>query len=133
MAGDELAGLTGDQLIERGAALETELVALRAEYARLDAAIRANPALLKPGIKLFINSGAAIAGLFLAPIALNWPVLVTAIGIVMAAWDALDFEGKASRDVWERYRLHRMRARIREIQSDLDVITTLLTQRLGPP
>ncbi len=127
--------LTDDQLIDLGAALETELAVLRAAHAAMttSAANAAGSALLKPGIKLGINSVVAFAGFVLAPVTLNLSLFFTVIGSGMTVWDGVDFGRDAGHLLGLRLQSRRRRRRTDEIAAQLRDIATILTRRVSAP
>lgn len=132
MPDENFASLSDDQLVERGAALETERAEIHAELTRLrqgDSAAR----LLKPGVKLGINGALSVAGLALAPLTLNLSLGLTIIGMGMSVWDGLGFVKEAAEPFRAGYQARRLRRRGRDIDAALQEIEAILTARLGPP
>lgn len=128
----ELASLTSDQLIDLGAELENQLDELNEELLA-DTGKAKSEALVKPGIKLGINTGLCAAGLALGPISLNLSFSLTTIGAAMTIWDAVDLSRVASLALRARLRNRRLRQRIAVIRTQLREIEATITSRLRPP
>jgi hypothetical protein len=129
------AGLSNDQLVDLGATLEIERAQIRLSLNLIIAA--SNPGtgkpLLKPGIKLGINSALIIAGLSLAPVTLNISLALTVIGAAMTSWDGVDFINDARTSTSQRRKVARLRRRAAEVEDTLLEIDALLSKRLTEP
>lgn len=128
----KLHSLTSDQLIDLGADLETELEELNAELLA-DVGKAKTEALLKPGVKLGINTAVCATGLALAPFSIDLSFSLTTIGAAMTIWDAVDFTRMASLTLRSRLRNKRLRQRVIALRAQLRDIEATITSRFGPP
>ncbi len=130
----ELQALTNDRLVDLGAELEQEAEKLRLELDNLVFDLNSGrKEQIKPGLKLAINAGLAVAGILLAPITVSWSLFVTVAGLVMIGLDLNAFGSEAQKIVVKRQRASLLRRRAAAVNAALQEIDRLLTERLGNP
>jgi len=117
-------------LLDLGAQLETELDQAEARLAAIRTALtQRRRQLLKPGAKLAINAGAALAGIALSPITFGWSLIATGVGICVTLWHAVEYGIEARTALALHKEARQLRVDVRLIRMQLEEIGALLELR----
>lgn len=123
--------LSDDLLIDLGAQLENDLNEVRLKPDILVEQLQTKQTgLLKPGVKLSLNTAIGIAGIALAPITLNISLILSIFSGVITVSDAFDFSDDLNRYRTDRGKIRRLRRLQSEIDRQLRDIELVLGQRL---
>jgi hypothetical protein len=121
-----------DALIDLGAQLETELAQAQEQ---LDFEVgQLGPdqqRLIRPGVKLALNTAVGVAGITLAPVTIGWSLVLTVISSGVTISDALDFRNDVGKVRAARRRIRHIRRLAADIVQELEEIERLLAFRLG--
>lgn len=128
----DISILSNDALIELGAQLENELTDSQNKVTNiLEELERQQGRLIKPGVKLGLNTAGGIFGVAVAPITLGWSLLITIVLSGVTISDTIDFNRDFRKVLLARKKLKTIRTSVNEIKEQLKNIEELLEDRLG--